>query len=67
MSDEFNGLTIDNEGVIRPAWTQKFTCKEAIAQNKISRIYLGVNWDFDAAGGQIVGHAIAGRAKTAFS
>ena len=43
MSDEFNGLTTDNEGVIRPAWKQTFTLKEAIEQNKISRIYLGVH------------------------
>lgn len=66
VSDEFNGITTDNEGVSRPNWKQTFTLKEAIEQNKISRIYLGVHWIFDATGGEEVGKAIAGKAVAVF-
>ena len=40
--------------------------KDAIEQNKISRIYLGVHWDFDATGGETVGKAIAAKVVAAF-
>lgn len=66
ISDEFNGTTTDNTGATRPLWEQTFTLKEAIEQNKISRIYLGVHWDFDATGGEIVGKLIAAKAVAAF-
>ena len=65
-SDEFNGVTSDNVGALRPLWEQTFTLKEAIEQNKISRIYLGVHWDFDATGGETVGKAIAAKVVAAF-
>ena len=58
-SGEFNGTTTDNLGAIRPAWEQTFTLKEAIEQNNISRIYLGVHWRFDASGGEKLGKAVA--------
>ena len=66
VSDEFNGITTDNEGVGRPQWEQSFTLKEAIDQNKISRIYLGVHWIFDATGGEAVGAAVAKKVISAF-
>lgn len=66
VSDEFNGTTTDNEGIVRPRWEQTFTLAEAIEQNKISRIYLGVHWSFDAAGGGSVGQAIAAKVIAAF-
>jgi len=59
VSDEFNGKTTDNTGVARPVWAAEFTLREAIEQNKVSRIYLGVHWAFDASGGETVGHAVA--------
>lgn len=65
-SDEFNGMTTNNEGVTRPRWQQTFTLKDAIEQNKISRIYLGVHWIFDAEGGETVGKAVAAKAIAAF-
>ncbi len=65
-SDEFNGTTTDSTGMVRPAWEQTFTLKQAIEQNKISRIYLGVHWDFDADGGDTVGKAIAAKVVAAF-
>jgi membrane-associated phospholipid phosphatase len=65
-SDEFNGTTRDNTGVTRPQWQQTFTLREAIEQNKLSRIYLGVHWCFDATGGEIVGKAVADKVIAAF-
>ena len=67
VSDEFNGITTDNEGVARPKYEQTFTLKTAIEQNKVSRIYLGVHWSFDATGGETVGKAVAGKVATAFA
>jgi membrane-associated phospholipid phosphatase len=66
VSDEFNGVTTDNTGTTRPVWEQTFTLKDAIEQNKISRIYLGVHWSFDASGGETVGTAVATKAVAAF-
>jgi PAP2 superfamily len=66
VSDEFDGVTTDNTGATRPKWSQTFTLREAIDQNSISRIYLGVHWDFDASGGAIVGKAVAEKAVEAF-
>jgi len=66
VSDEFNGTTTDHEGITRPEWKQTFSLKEGIEQNKISRIYLGVHWAFDADGGEAVGSAIANKAVTTF-
>ena len=65
-SDEFNGATTDNEGIKRPEWEQTFTLQAAIEQNSVSRIYLGVHWDFDAKGGEKVGRAIADKTVEAF-
>ncbi len=66
VSDEFNGVTTDNTGVARPRWAQTFTLREAIEQNKVSRIYLGVHWIFDATGGEVVGKAVADKVIPAF-
>ena len=67
VSDEFNGTTTDNNGVARARWEQKFTLREAIDQNSVSRIYLGVHWKFDAKGGETVGEQIAKIAAAAFA
>ena len=40
--------------------------KQAIEQNEIGRIYLGVQWSFDASGGETVGKAVAAKAVLAF-
>jgi membrane-associated phospholipid phosphatase len=66
VSDEFNAITTDNDGVTRPNWIQTLTLKEALDQNAISRIYLGVHWIFDATGGENVGKAIATKTIAAF-
>jgi membrane-associated phospholipid phosphatase len=66
ISGEFNGLTTDNTGTTRPRWEQTFTLREAIEQNKSSRVYLGVHWIFDSTGGETVGKAIADKIALAF-
>lgn len=66
ISDEFNGITTDGDGVTRPVWMQTLTLAKAIEQNKESRIYLGVHWSFDATGGETVGKAIALKVIAAF-
>jgi membrane-associated phospholipid phosphatase len=66
VSDEFDGKTTDHLGVLRPRWKQLFTLEEAIAQNSVSRIYLGVHWRFDATGGEAVGEAVAKKVVAAF-
>ena len=59
MSDEYNGVTTDNEGHVRPAIIRHFdTLIDAMLENAISRIYLGVHWRFDAEAGMDQGLAI---------
>ncbi len=59
VSDEFNGVTTDNTGAVRPKITKTFNLFEAIDENNISRIYLGVHWKFDATSGEAVGTQVA--------
>lgn len=67
VSDEFNGITTDNHGATRPRFTHRgLSLKDAIKENGISRVYLGVHWESDATGGAIVGDAIAKCAIAAF-
>ena len=66
VSGEFNGTTTDSTGATRPRIEETFTLREAIEENKISRIYLGVHWIFDASGGEIVGKAVSDKVVHAF-
>lgn len=66
VSDEFNGTTTDNTGTVRPKLRSTFNLRQAIDDNNISRIYLGVHWEFDATGGEKVGTAIAKKVAAAF-
>lgn len=43
-----------------------FWVEGAIADNEISRIYLGVHWKFDATDGKEVGDAVARKVVEAF-
>jgi hypothetical protein len=65
-SDEFNGMTTDNNGVVRPKFKDNFSLAKAIKDNNQSRIYLGVHWQFDATGGEEVGTAIAKKVVEVF-
>jgi hypothetical protein len=50
VSDELNGMTTDNKGVVRTRHVRKFPrgLWQMIEENGWSRIYLGVHWSFDA-------------------
>ncbi|PWK23361.1 hypothetical protein LV89_03178 [Arcicella aurantiaca] len=52
VSEEFNGESFDNNGVVRPKHYRKFLrgFDQMIEENGFSRIYLGVHWSFDAFG-----------------
>ncbi|AFY93406.1 vanadium-dependent haloperoxidase [Chamaesiphon minutus] len=66
VSDEFDGVTTDNTGAVRPKYEANFSLRKAIMDNNQSRIYLGVHWQFDATGGEEVGKAIAIKVAEAF-
>ena len=52
VSDEFNGVTRDNEGNPRPLLPRHFdTLSQAEEENGQSRIYLGIHWSFDKTEG----------------
>jgi len=47
-SDEFNGVTRDNSGNVRPLLPRSFSSlSQAEEENGQSRIYLGIHWSFD--------------------
>jgi Vanadium chloroperoxidase N-terminal domain/PAP2 superfamily len=50
VSDEFNGITTDNKGTVRPRHLRNFPdgLWQMIIENGRSRVYLGVHWVFDA-------------------
>ncbi len=52
ISDELNGVTFDNQGIIRPLMPRSFTTlSQAEEENGQSRIYLGIHWRFDKDAG----------------
>ncbi len=50
VSDEFNGINQDPTGHVRPYHVRKITLRDAIVENAISRVLLGVHWRFDGIG-----------------
>src|SRR5262249_49312521 len=59
-SDEFNGVTVDQNGNVRPLIPRTFTSfSQAEQENAQSRIYLGIHWQFDADNGIASGNGIA--------
>jgi hypothetical protein len=59
-SDEFNGVTVDQNGQVRPVVTRHFdSFSQAAEEDAQSRIYLGVHWSFDKTEGLSSGKAIA--------
>jgi hypothetical protein len=60
MSDEFNGITKDQNGFTRPMVTRSFNSfSQAAEENGQSRIYLGIHWSFDKVQGIACGNHIA--------
>jgi len=60
VSDEFNGVTMDNEGNVRPLIPRSFaTLSQAEEENGQSRIYLGIHWSFDKTEGIAQGRNVA--------
>jgi hypothetical protein len=60
VSDEFNGITRDNQGNVRPYIPRHFSrLSQAEEENGQSRIYLGIHWSFDKTEGITQGRRIA--------
>jgi len=60
VSDEFNGVTLDNEGNVRPLVPRSFSSlSQAEDENGQSRIYLGIHWVFDKTTGIAQGRRVA--------
>jgi PAP2 superfamily len=60
VSDEFNGVTRDNSGNVRPLVKRSFaSLSEAEEENGQSRIYLGIHWVFDKTEGIAQGRRVA--------
>jgi hypothetical protein len=48
MSDEYNGVTVDQYGKVRPAVTRHYdTLSQAAFENAESRILVGIHWPWD--------------------
>ena len=60
VSDEFNGVTKDNNGNVRPYMPRSFdSLSQAEEENGQSRIYLGIHWRFDKTEGIAQGRRVA--------
>ena len=60
VSDEWNGVTVDQFGRTRPLIPRRFKrLSWAAAENAASRVFNGVHWRFDGTEGVRAGNAIA--------
>lgn len=50
VSDEYNGINVDPRGDLRPHLRQRLQLGQAIVDNAVSRVYIGVHWRFDGLG-----------------
>ena len=66
VSDELNGESVDGDGSLRTKHRRTLTIAEAIEENILSRVYLGVHWEFDGREGEKNGRLIAEKINAAF-
>ena len=60
MSDELNGITKGNDGIVRPILPRTFrSLSQAEEENGQSRIYLGIHWSYDKTAGIAMGRQVA--------
>jgi hypothetical protein len=60
VSDEYDGVTRDNAGAVRPRKPRRFrSLSQAEEENGQSRIYLGIHWAFDKIEGITQGRLVA--------
>jgi hypothetical protein len=60
VSDEYNGVTRDVTGQVRPLLPRTFqSFSQAEEENGQSRIYLGIHWSFDKTAAIAQGNAVA--------
>lgn len=60
VSDEFNGVTHDHNGNVRPLMPRSFSnLSQAEEENGQSRIYLGIHWRFDKSEAILQGRKVA--------
>jgi Vanadium chloroperoxidase N-terminal domain len=53
VSDELNGVSTDNDGALRTRHERSFaSVADAMYENSVSRIFLGVHWRFDGTSGK---------------
>jgi hypothetical protein len=59
-SQEFNGVTTDNVGTVRP-WKPRsyLRLSQAEQENGNSRLFLGIHWYYDRDSGIALGESIA--------
>ncbi|AYF73062.1 hypothetical protein D7D52_03350 [Nocardia yunnanensis] len=64
VSEEFDGIGIDQHGVVRPRHVRRFPggLWQMMEENARSRVFLGVNWPFDAFAADSAGHMDLSRA-----
>ena len=65
VSDELNGESAGATGV-RPFHRRSLTLGDAIDENVLSRVYLGVHWRFDGRKGEQIGAEIAEKIAAVF-